>query len=155
VLWWRQPLEEGGQLICRYGVLDRGKLDLYSSEEVGSLPLSPSQSLSLPPRSVGFPGEPEPSEPQALQALAIQTRHRVQVTLLSFPLSESHPSLWQILSQSNDLWDDDTPLSGLGAGRDRLHGAGDLRVRSQGGRQEISLRSSPESLLGTLSPPLC
>jgi len=34
MLWWRQPLSDGGKLLCRYAVLERGMLDLYKSEKV-------------------------------------------------------------------------------------------------------------------------
>jgi hypothetical protein len=36
MLWFRQPLSEGGQLLCRYAVLERGGLDLYKSEKVAA-----------------------------------------------------------------------------------------------------------------------
>ena len=34
-LWWREPIDDGGELVECYAVIDRGRLDIYSSEEVG------------------------------------------------------------------------------------------------------------------------
>eukprot|EP00602_Paraphysomonas_sp_CaronLab_P001627 CAMPEP_0185031762 /NCGR_PEP_ID=MMETSP1103-20130426/19397_1 /TAXON_ID=36769 /ORGANISM="Paraphysomonas bandaiensis, Strain Caron Lab Isolate" /LENGTH=373 /DNA_ID=CAMNT_0027567399 /DNA_START=195 /DNA_END=1316 /DNA_ORIENTATION=- len=32
-LWWREPIDDGGELVECYAVIDRGRLDIYSSEE--------------------------------------------------------------------------------------------------------------------------
>ena len=36
ILYIREPISEGGELKQRYGVLEKGKFDYYSSEEVSS-----------------------------------------------------------------------------------------------------------------------
>jgi hypothetical protein len=36
-LWWRESLDDGGELVERYAVLSKGRLDLYDSEEVSLL----------------------------------------------------------------------------------------------------------------------
>lgn len=46
-LWWREPLDDGGELVERYAVLSKGRLDLYANEEVRCIDFSTCAYCSL------------------------------------------------------------------------------------------------------------